>query len=101
MEDGFTEKLAQLEALKQKETEIKAAKETIEAEIKQAMGENELAIVSNWKISWKSSSRNTFSAELAKQYLTDEQVKACMQTSSSRAMRVTKAKPKADSTKKN
>ena len=100
LEDSFTEKLAQLEALKQKESEIKAAKDTIEAEIKQAMGENELAIVSNWKVSWKSSSRNTFSAELAKQYLTDEQVKACMQTSSTRTMRVTKAKPKAASSKK-
>ena len=38
--------------------------------------------------------------ELAKQYLTDEQVKACTQTSSTRTMRVTKAKPKAASSKK-
>ena len=100
LEDSFTEKLAQLEALKQKETEIKAAKDTIEAEIKQAMGENELAIVSNWKVSWKTSNRNTFSSELAKQYLTAEQVQACTQTTSTRTMRITKAKPKAAGTKK-
>lgn len=100
LEDSFAEKLAQLEALKQKESEIKAAKETIEAEIKQAMGENELAIVQNWKVSWKSSNRNTFSSEIAKQYLTDEQVQACTQTTSTRTMRITKAKPKATGTKK-
>lgn len=100
LENSFAEKLAQLEALKQKESEIKAAKETIEAELKQAMGENEMAIVGSWKVSWKTSTRNTFSAELAKQYLTDEQVKACTQTSSTRTMRVTKAKPKAASSKK-
>ena len=64
------------------------------------MGENEMAIVGSWKVSWKTSTRNTFSAELAKQYLTDEQVKACTQTSSTRTMRVTKAKPKAASSKK-
>ena len=100
LEGSFAEKLAQLEALKQKENEIKAAKDTIEAEIKQAMQENELAIVGNWKVTWKSSSRNTFSSEMAKQYLTDEQVQACMQTSSTRTMRITKAKSKAAGTKK-
>lgn len=94
LESEFAEKLAQLDALKAKESEIKAAKNVIEAEIKQAMADNEMGIVGDWKVTWKSSSRSTFSSDDAKQYLTQEQIDACTHTSTVRTMRISKSKKK-------
>ena len=94
LESEFAEKLQQLDELKQKESEIKAAKSVIEAEIKQAMADNEMAVIGEWKVTWKSSSRSAFSADEAKQYLTQEQIDACTHTSSVRTMRISKNKKK-------
>ena len=80
--------------MKAKEAEIKAAKNVIEAEIKQAMADNEMGIVGDWKVTWKSSSRSTFSSDDAKQYLTQEQIDACTHTSTVRTMRISKSKKK-------
>lgn len=95
LEAEFAEKLQQLDELKQKESEIKAAKNVIEAEIKQAMAENEMGIVGDWKVTWKTSSRSSFSADEAKQYLTPEQIEACTHNSTVRTMRISKNKKKA------
>ena len=94
LESEFAEKLQQLDELKAKEAEIKAAKNVIEAEIKQAMTDNEMAVVGDWKVTWKSSSRSAFSGEDAKQYLTQEQIDACTRTSTVRTMRISKNKKK-------
>lgn len=59
------------------------------------MGEAEAAVAGEYKISWKASTRSSFSAEKAKEMLTIEQVQACTVSSSVRTLRITKAKAKA------
>lgn len=93
--DKFIAKLDKLEELKIQEKEIKAAKDVIEAELKQALEENELATAGDYKVSWKTAARSTFSADKAKELLTEEQIQACMVSSNTRTLRISKVKPKA------
>lgn len=74
---------------------LKQTKEAAEAKIKEYLKENENAILGNYKITWKNSTRNTFSAEKAKALLTEEQIAACTVSSTSRTLRITQSKPKA------
>ena len=75
--------------------EAKKRKDIAEAQIKEAMADNESAVLDGlYKISWKNSTRTSFSADKAKAFLTEEQITSCTATSTSRTFRVTKAKTK-------
>lgn len=92
--------LTQYEEAKKAMDEAKKLKEDAEAKLKALMQDNEVACCGEYKVSWKSSSRTTFSSDKAKELLNMEQIKSCMVESSVRTFRVTKAKPKASGTKK-
>lgn len=92
--------LTQYEEAKKAMDEAKKLKEDAEAKLKALMQDNEVACCGEYKVSWKSSSRTTFSSDKAKELLNMEQIKSCMVESSVRTFRVTKAKPKATGTKK-
>ncbi len=70
--------------------EAKKRKEEAEAKLKMAIGSAESASCGDYKISWKSVVRKSFSAEKAKELLNVEQIQACTIESSSRTFRVTK-----------
>lgn len=70
--------------------EAKKRKEDAEAKLKIAMGSAESGSCGDYKISWKSVARKSFSSEKAKALLTIEQIKECTVESSSRTFRVTK-----------
>ena len=92
--------LLQYEEAKKAMDAAKKRKEDAEAKLKALMQDNEVACCGEYKVSWKSSSRTTFSSDKAKELLNMEQIKSCMVESSVRTFRVTKAKPKATGTKK-
>ena len=92
--------LTQYEEAKKAMDEAKKLKEDAEAKLKALMQDNEVACCGEYKVSWKSSSRTTFSSDKAKELFNMEQIKSCMVESSVRTFRVTKAKPKATGTKK-
>ena len=95
LDTSFIDKINKLEELKAKEKEIKEAKDSIEAEIKQALKDNEAGTVGNYKVSWKTSSRTSFSADKAKAILTVDQIASCNVTIYTRTLRISKIKPKA------
>ena len=90
----------QYEEAKKAMDEAKKLKEDAEAKLKMLLMDNEAATCNGYRISWKTSSRTTFSSDKAKVLLNMEQIKSCMVESSVRTFRVTKVKPKADATKK-
>lgn len=92
--------LTQYEEAKKAMDEAKKLKEDAEAKLKMLMMNNEAATCGEYKLSWKTSSRVTFSSDRAKELLNMEQIKSCMVESSVRTFRVTKAKPKSAGTKK-
>ena len=55
-----------------------------------AMGTAESASCGEYKISWKNSSRKSFSSEKAKELLSIEQIKECTVEAVTRTFRVTK-----------
>lgn len=70
--------------------EAKKRKEEAEAKIKMAMGSAESASCGDFKISWKSVSRKSFSTEKAKEILSIEQIKECTVESASRTFRISR-----------
>lgn len=90
----------QYEEAKKAMDEAKKLKEDAEAKLKMLLMDNEVATCNGYRISWKTSSRTTFSSDKAKVLLNMEQIKSCMVESSVRTFRITKVKPKADATKK-
>lgn len=88
------ELLAEHEAAKAAMDEAKKRKEAVEAKLKALMGEAEAAVAGEYKISWKASTRSSFSSDKAKELLTIEQIQACTVSSTVRTMRITKSKPK-------
>ncbi|MGL5330175.1 MAG: YqaJ viral recombinase family protein [Peptostreptococcaceae bacterium] len=67
--------------------ELELEKKTIEQQIQDKMGANEVAKVGNRKITWKVSTRNTIDSKLMKQEIPDI-VKKYTKTTSSRTLRV-------------
>lgn len=92
--------LTQYEEAKKAMDDAKKLKEDAEAKLKMLMMNNEAATCGEYKLSWKTSSRVTFSSDRAKELLNMEQIKACMVESTVRTFRVSKAKPKTAATKK-
>ena len=92
--------LTQYEEAKKAMDEAKKLKEDAEAKLKMLMMNNEAATCGEYKLSWKTSSRVTFSSDRAKELLNMEQIKSCMVESTVRTFRVSKAKPKTAATKK-
>ena len=92
--------LLQYEEAKKDMDAAKKRKEDAEAKLKALMQDNEVACCGEYKVSWKSSSRATFSSDKAKELLNMEQIKSCMVESSVRTFRVTKSKLKATTSKK-
>ena len=92
--------LTQYEEAKKAMDDAKKLKEDAEAKLKMLMMNNEAATCGEYKLSWKTSSRVTFSSDRAKELLNMEQIKSCLVESSVRTFRVTKAKTKAAATKK-
>lgn len=95
LSDEYIPLLTQLDNLKKQEAELKEQRDLIEAKLKSAIGENEAAECDLYKITWKSSVRNSFSTDKVKTFLTEEQLKQCMTTTQIRTLRISKAKPKA------
>ena len=92
--------LLQYEEAKKAMDVAKKRKEEAEAKLKALMQDSEAACCGEYRVSWKSSSRSTFSSDKAKEILTMEQIKSCMVESSVRTFRVTKSKPKTTVAKK-
>lgn len=92
--------LLQYEEAKKAMDVAKKRKEEAEAKLKALMKDSEAACCGEYRVSWKSSSRSTFSSDKAKEILTMEQIKSCMVESSVRTFRVTKSKPKTTVAKK-
>lgn len=92
--------LLQYEEAKKDMDAAKKRKEDAEAKLKALMQDNEVACCGEYKVSWKSSSRSTFSADKAKEILSLEEIQSCMVESSVRTFRVTKSKLKATTSKK-
>ena len=92
--------LTQYEEAKKAMDDAKKLKEDAEAKLKMLMMNNEAATCGEYKLSWKTSSRVTFSSDRAKELLNMEQIKSCMVESTVRTFRVSKAKPKTAATKK-
>lgn len=92
--------LLQYEEAKKAMDVAKKRKEEVEAKLKALMQDSEAACCGEYRVSWKSSSRSTFSSDKAKEILTMEQIKSCMVESSVRTFRVTKSKPKTTVAKK-
>lgn len=88
----FIPKVNRLCAIKEQLAELKKQEDKLEAELKQAIGINEMATIGNYRISWKPAARSTFSAEKAKELLTEEQISACTITTSTRTLRISQAK---------
>lgn len=95
----FSNKLAMLASLKQQQAYLKDKQDEIEAEIKQSMGEAESAICGDYKISWKTGSRTSFSADKAKSLLTENQIESCMTSTSTRTLRISNTAKKATKSK--
>ena len=74
--------------------EAKESKEEAEAKFKAALKDADTAIIGNTKISWKSSTTNRLSADKVKSLLTEEQLKSCTTTTSSRRFTVSAVKTK-------
>lgn len=91
--EEFSEKIHKLCNIKEQISELKKCQEQIEAEVKMALAENESASVDGYTITYKTSSRSTFSAEKAKTLLTPEEIESCTQVSSTRTLRISKSKP--------
>ena len=92
--EDFAEVLADYENAKADLDEAKSKKEAIEARIKEYMQENEVATYSHWKITWKTSSRQSLSSDKVKALLTAEQIASCTTTTSTRTLRIAKMKSK-------
>ena len=92
--EDFAEVLADYENAKADLDEAKSKKEAIEARIKEYMQENEVATYSHWKITWKTSSRQSLSSDKVKALLTAEQIASCTTATSTRTLRISKAKNK-------
>ena len=90
----FNEVLASYENAKATLEEAKAKKEAAEAAIKEYLKENESATCNNWKVTWKTTSRKTLSTEKVKALLTAEQIARCSTATSTRTLRISKAKNK-------
>ena len=92
--DEFSNQLEQLASIKTQEAALKAIRDEIESKIRMALGENGSATCGGWNISYKSSIRNTFDSDAAKKLLTAEELQTCMKQTSTRTLRITKAKIK-------
>lgn len=92
--DDYLELLNELEDLKAQQAELEQKQDLIEAKLKAALGENEVAECGSFKVSWKNTTRNTFDSATAKTMLSEEQIAKCMKTSTSRTFRISKAKAK-------
>ena len=86
--------LLQYEEAKKAMDEAKKRKEEAEAKLKALMKDNEKANCGEYSLSWKTSSRSTFSADKAKEILSLEEIQSCMVESSIRTFRISKTKPK-------
>lgn len=93
LDSAYADKLEQLCQLKEQISTLKKQQDQLEAELKQVMGNNELATVGNFKVSWKTASRSSFSTDKAKEMLTEEQISACTVATSTRTLRISQAKP--------
>lgn len=76
--------------------EAKRDKEAAEAKIKEFLKDADSAVLGDYKVSWKNVNRSSFSSEKAKALLTEEQIADCTVSSTSRTLRITKSKPKAE-----
>lgn len=74
--------------------EAKTSKEEAEAKFKAELKDADTAIIGNTKISWKSSTTNRLSSDKVKILLTEEQLKSCTTTTSSRRFTVSTVKAK-------
>lgn len=92
--EDYLDLLNELEVVKAQQTELEQKQDLIEAKLKAALGENEVAECGQFKVSWKNTSRNTFDSVTAKTMLSEEQVAKCMKTSTGRTFRVSKVKVK-------
>ena len=90
LSDDMVGLCAEYEKAKADADEAKKRKEEAEAKLKMAMGTAESASCGDFKISWKSSSRKSFSADKAKELLNIEQIKECTVESASRTFRVSR-----------
>lgn len=86
--------LLQYEEAKKAMDEAKKRKEEAEAKLKALMKDNEKANCGEYSLSWKTSSRSTFSADKAKEILSLEEIQSCMVENSIRTFRISKTKPK-------
>ena len=86
--------LLQYEEAKKAMDEAKKRKEEAEAKLKALMKDNEKANCGEYNLSWKTSSRSTFSADKAKEILSLEEIQSCMVESSIRTFRISKTKSK-------
>lgn len=90
--EDFNGVLADYNLAKSQMEEAKKRKETAEVKLKEAMKDNEEAVVGSFKLTWKTTKRTTLSAEKVKALLTPDMVEECTVTSTSRTFRVSKIK---------
>jgi predicted phage-related endonuclease len=81
------------EAAKAMDT-AKTAKEEAEAKIKAALKDADTAMVGGYKVSWKSSTSNRLNGDKVKALLTEEQLKSCTTSTSSRRFTISQVKAK-------
>lgn len=82
----------QYEAAKLLIEQGKYAKEEAEAKIKAAMQDNDTALCTAWKVTWKSSSRTNLNIDKVKAVLTEDQYNNCITTTETRTLRISKIK---------
>lgn len=92
--DEYKAVLRQYNDAKQAIDQAKKLKEEAEAKLKAFMQENDTAVIDGYKITWKTSDRNTLSAEKVKALLTPEQIKDCTTTTTTRTLRISAIKAK-------
>lgn len=94
MPKEYKDVLRQYTEAKQTIEAAKKLKDEAEAKLKAFMQENDTAAIDNYKVSWKSSERNSLSAEKVKALLTPEQIKDCTTTTTTRTLRISIIKAK-------
>lgn len=92
--DEYKAVLRQYNDAKQAIDQAKKAKEEAEAKLKAFMKDSDTAVIDGYKVSWKSSERNSLSAEKVKALLTPEQIKDCTTTTTTRTLRISIIKAK-------
>ena len=90
--EDFNGVVAEYQLAKNQVDEAKKRKESAEVKLKEAMKDNEEAVVGAFKITWKTTKRTTLSVDKVKALLTPDMMEACTVISTSRTFRVTKIK---------